>query len=131
MRRRLSLALAALAIAAACSPRDDRGRVLVLGLDGMEPSVVDQLIDEGALPNFKRLCDGGTSGLLRSSKPLLSPIIWTTIATGKPPDAHGIGHFVATNPRTGAQLPVTSAMRRVKALVGDVARGGGARRRRE
>jgi len=131
MRRPLLVIAFTLVLAGGCSRRDDRGRVIVLGLDGMEPSVVDQLIDEGALPNFKRLCDGGTSGLLRSSKPLLSPIIWTTIATGKPPDAHGIGHFVATNPRTGAQLPVTSAMRRVNALVGDVARGGGARRRRE
>jgi tetratricopeptide (TPR) repeat protein len=116
MRRGLPLALVALAIAVGCGSRDDRGRVIVLGLDGMEPSVVDRMIDEGALPSFRRLRDGGASGLLRSQKPLLSPIIWTTIATGKPPDAHGIGHFVATNPQTGKQLPVTSAMRKVKAL---------------
>src|SRR5215470_4567141 len=116
MRRRLCLALAALVFAAACGRKDDHGRVIVLGLDGMEPSVVDRIIDEDALPNFRRLRDGGASGLLRSSKPLLSPIIWTTIATGKPPDAHGIGHFVATNPQTGKDLPVTSRMRRVKAL---------------
>ena len=71
-------------------------------------SVVDRMIAEGKLPNFAALRDGGASGRLRSSKPLLSPIIWTTIATGKPPDEHGIGHFVATNPQTGKQLPVTS-----------------------
>ena len=51
-----------------------------------------------------------------SSKPLLSPIIWTTIATGKTPDQHHIGHFVAVNEKTGEQLPVTSQMRKVKAL---------------
>jgi predicted AlkP superfamily phosphohydrolase/phosphomutase/predicted negative regulator of RcsB-dependent stress response len=116
MRLAPVLIVVAATLAAGCGRQDDRERVIVLGLDGMEPSVVERMIDEGTLPNFRRLRDGGASGLLRSSKPLLSPIIWTTIATGKPPDAHGIGHFVATNPRTGKELPVTSAMRKVKAL---------------
>src|SRR5262249_13239447 len=110
MRRLLTIALALAAIAG-CRSADGPGRVIVLGLDGMEPSVVDRMIDEGALPHFRTLRDRGASGLLRSSRPILSPIIWTTIATGKPPDAHGIGHFVATNPQTGKQLPVTSRMR--------------------
>jgi tetratricopeptide (TPR) repeat protein len=116
MRRPLTPLIAVLAFAASCSDRPTRDRVIVLGLDGMEPSVVDRMIDEGALPNFRRLRDGGASGLLRSSRSILSPIIWTTLATGKPPEAHGIGHFVATNPQTGKQLPVTSRMRKVKAL---------------
>jgi len=115
MRRVLPIAFALAAIAG-CRSADGPGRVIVLGLDGMEPSVVDRMIDEGALPHFRTLRDRGASGLLRSSRPILSPIIWTTIATGKPPDAHGIGHFVATNPQTGKQLPVTSRMRKVKAL---------------
>jgi predicted AlkP superfamily phosphohydrolase/phosphomutase/Flp pilus assembly protein TadD len=115
MRRALLLALTLVALAG-CRGGDRGGRVIVLGLDGMEPSVVDRMIDEGALPHFRTLRDGGASGLLRSSRPLLSPIIWTTIATGKTPDAHGIGHFVATNPQTGKELPVTSRMRKVKAL---------------
>src|SRR4030095_11598236 len=50
------------------------------------------------------------------SEPMLSPIVWTTIATGKTPLEHGISHFVAVNEKTGAELPVTSQMRRVKAL---------------
>jgi predicted AlkP superfamily phosphohydrolase/phosphomutase len=115
MRRLLPIALALAAIAG-CRSADGPGRVIVLGLDGMEPSVVDRMIDEGALPHFRTLRDRGASGLLRSSRPIQSPIILTTIATGKPPDAHGIGHFVATNPQTGKQLPVTSRMRKVKAL---------------
>lgn len=116
MRRPLLLLLAVVAFAGGCGDHRPRDRVIVLGLDGMEPTVVDRMIDEGALPSFQRLRDGGASGLLRSSRPILSPIIWTTIATGKPPDQHGIGHFVATNPQTGKQLPVTSRMRKVKAL---------------
>jgi tetratricopeptide (TPR) repeat protein len=90
--------------------------VLVLGLDGVDPDAVDLLIAEGKLPHFAELRGRGASGRLRSSKPLLSPILWTTIATGKTPDQHRIGHFVAVNPTTGEQMPVTSQMRRVKAL---------------
>jgi predicted AlkP superfamily phosphohydrolase/phosphomutase len=114
--RSLGLALVLLAIVSGCRPGDRHGRVIVLGLDGMDPDVVERLMAEGALPHFRQLRDGGASGRLRSSPPLLSPIIWTTIATGKPPETHGIGHFVATDPQTGKQLPVTSRMRRVKAL---------------
>ena len=90
-------------------------RVMILGFDGMDPQTVDLLMAEGKLPNFARLRQEGAYGRLRSSPPLLSPVIWTTIATGKTPDLHGIGHFTAVSP-TGENLPVTSHMRKVKAL---------------
>ena len=92
------------------------GRVIVIGVDGADPEVIDTFMAEGKLPNFARLRQGGAYGPLRSSKPMLSPILWTTIATGRVPADHGIGHFVAVNPQTGEQLPVTSQMRRVKAI---------------
>jgi predicted AlkP superfamily phosphohydrolase/phosphomutase/Flp pilus assembly protein TadD len=99
-----------------CRTDAGSGRVIVLGLDGMDPQTVDLLMSEGKMPNFARLRQEGAYGRLETSKPILSPIIWTTIATGKTPDQHGIGHFVAVNPTTGEDLPVTSRMRRVKAL---------------
>jgi len=89
---------------------------MVLGLDGADPATIDLLLSEGKLPNFARLRREGAYGPLRSQEPLLSPVIWTTIATGKTPDRHGIGHFTAVNPQSGETLPVTSAMRRVKAI---------------
>ena len=92
------------------------GRVLVLAIDGLEPTVIDLLLSEGKLPGFAELRRGGAYGELESMKPLLSPIIWTTVATGRMPEDHRIGHFVAVNEKTGEQLPVTSRMRRVKAL---------------
>jgi predicted AlkP superfamily phosphohydrolase/phosphomutase len=121
MRRvRVSLLLLGLAallpLLVACERRGSSGRVIVLGLDGMDPQAVDLMVKEGKLPNFARLKQGGAYGPLISMKPLLSPIIWTTLATGKTPDAHGIGHFVAVNQQTGQELPVTSQMRRVKAI---------------
>jgi len=82
----------------------------------MDPEALDLLMSEGKMPNFATLRQEGAYGRFLSSRPLLSPIIWTTIATGKGPEAHGIGHFVAVNKKTGEQLPVTSQMRGVKAL---------------
>ena len=100
----------------ACRSQTGPGRVIVLGLDGMDPETVDLLMSEGKMPSFAKLRQEGAYGRLMSSKPLLSPIIWTTIATGKTPEEHHIGHFVAVNEKTGEQLPVTSQMRKVKAL---------------
>lgn len=118
-RRRLALfavALCAVGLALRCGGSRKPGRVIVLGLDGADPQTIDLLMSEGKLPNFARLRRGGAYAPLRSAEPLLSPVIWTTIATGKTPDQHGIAHFVAVNSQTGEQLPVTSSLRRVKAL---------------
>lgn len=96
---------------------DERaGRVVVLGLDGVDPGFVAQLVEQGKLPHFAELARGGASGPLRSQHPLLSPVIWTTIATGRPAVDHGITHFVIENPETGRELPVTSRMRQTPAL---------------
>jgi tetratricopeptide (TPR) repeat protein len=117
MRFARVLALVAVLVPlAGCQRHAGPGRVIVLGLDGMDPETVDLLMSEGKMPNFARLRSDGAYGRLVSMKPLLSPIIWTTIATGKPPDQHRIGHFVAINEKTGEQLPVTSQMRKVKAV---------------
>jgi predicted AlkP superfamily phosphohydrolase/phosphomutase/Flp pilus assembly protein TadD len=107
---------AALLLLQGCRSEPTPGRVVVLGFDGMDPQAVDLLMSEGKLPNFAKLRQEGAYGRLISSKPLLSPIVWTTIATGKSPEEHQIGHFVAVNDKTGEQLPVTSQMRKVKAI---------------
>ncbi len=99
----------------ACN-RAHGGRTIILGIDGLDPATIDLLMSEGKMPNFARMRQGGAYGRLVSAKPLLSPIIWTTVATGKGPSEHGIGHFVAFNEKTGERMPVTSQMRRVKAL---------------
>jgi len=63
-------------------------RVVILGMDGLEPSLLEKWWDE--LPNFRRLRDQGTFSRLESVFPPDSVPAWATIYTGLPPDAHGI-----------------------------------------
>jgi ribosomal protein L30 len=91
-------------------------RVLVIGLDGADWETIDPLLRSGDLPNLARLVREGAHGDLRSYDPMLSPLLWTTIATGKPPDQHGIADFLVKDKATGMRRPITSDFRKVKAL---------------
>lgn len=91
-------------------------RILLVGLDGADWEIIDPLIDAGRMPNLARLVREGARARLKTIPPALSPIVWTTIATGVGPERHGIVDFLATSATTGEQIPVTSNMRQVKAL---------------
>jgi tetratricopeptide (TPR) repeat protein len=91
-------------------------RLLLVGVDGAEWRMLRPLMEEGKLPNFERLVREGASGDLESLVIMLSPIIWTSIATGKTADKHGIGWFMADNPKTGKRIPIQSRHRKVKAI---------------
>src|SRR5258706_16021431 len=94
----IGLALAGLALFWLGCPAGGGGRtsprVLLIGIDGADLQIIDRLIAEGKLPTFQRLEREGAFGPLRSQEPLLSPIVWTTIATGRKPEDHGILDFV-------------------------------------
>jgi len=90
-------------------------RVLVLGIDGLEWDVMAPLVEEGRLPTFDRLMREGTWGELVSLDILESPVIWTSIATGKVPEKHGISGF-AKRSSGGTDVPMTSNVRRVDAV---------------
>jgi len=110
----LTVAIAALLLVPGCGHRRDR--VVVLGIDGIDPRVVDLLAREGQLPAFSRLRAEGAWGPLEASLPLASPVLWTTMATGRTPDEHGITSFKVAKAEAGGGEPVTSTQRRVKAL---------------
>jgi tetratricopeptide (TPR) repeat protein len=97
-------------------PRVAGMRVLLLGLDGADWNILDPLIDAGRLPHIGRLAREGVRGRLRSISPMLSPVIWTSVATGVLPGRHGIIDFLATAGPDGARVPVTSTLRRTKAI---------------
>lgn len=85
-------ALLLLALVAGCG--EPRLHVTVLGIDGATWRVIDPLLARGELPNLRHLIEAGVRAPLRSERPLISPAIWTTIATGVSRDQHGIRRFV-------------------------------------
>jgi Flp pilus assembly protein TadD/arylsulfatase A-like enzyme len=87
-------------------------KVLVIGLDGADWAILDPLLAQGRLPHLARLIERGVRADLQTIVPTLSPVIWTTVATGVEPDRHGILDFLVRDPRTGAEQPVTSVQRR-------------------
>ena len=98
-------------------------KVAILGLDGADWEILDPLIKRGRTPNLAKLKVRGAWGPMKSMDPMLSPILWTTAATGRPPEAHGVIDFLVRDPATGKPTPVSSRARKVKALwniLGDV-----------
>jgi predicted AlkP superfamily phosphohydrolase/phosphomutase/tetratricopeptide (TPR) repeat protein len=91
-------------------------KVFIIGVDGADWKIINTLIAQGKLPNFKKLKTQGAWGYLHSIRPTLSPLIWTTMITGKTPDIHGIIDFMVVDPETNKQVPITSTARKVKAL---------------
>ena len=75
-------------------------RVLIIGLDGATWDVLDPLIERGLMPNLRALVGGGTSGVLHSTTPPITPAAWTTFMTGKSPGTHGIIDFERYDVRT-------------------------------
>jgi len=104
-------------------PPPSGDRVLLIGVDAATWDVIRPLMDAGDLPTFKRLVSEGWSGTLQSMEPTVSPAIWTTIATGKTPDQHGIPGFLATTD-DGEEVPITSNLRRAETLWTMASRAG-------
>jgi hypothetical protein len=95
--------------------RADAPPVLVIGIDGLEWNVLIPLLKAGRLPSFASLMKDGRYGKLATLVPTLSPNIWTSIATGKRPDKHGITGFVHESP-DGTMTLLSSRDRKTKAL---------------
>lgn len=81
-------------------------RVLVVGLDSADWSIIHPLVDSGMMPNLGRLVDGGSSGVLAGLRPLLAPMVWTSVATGCRAAAHGVAGAAEVRPDQGGIQPV-------------------------
>jgi predicted AlkP superfamily phosphohydrolase/phosphomutase len=68
-------------------------KVLILGLDGATPELIDRWVEENKLPYLKQIMQKGAYGRLRSVYPPISPAAWTTFATGYNPGKHGVYDF--------------------------------------
>jgi len=74
-------------------------RVVIVGLDGLEPKLVDQFMAEGHLPNLKELAETGSFKRLGTTLPALSPVAWSSFQTGVNPGAHNIFDFLTRDKR--------------------------------
>jgi hypothetical protein len=94
---------------------DGEAPILVIGMDGLEWDILLPLLHQGELPNMARMMDRGAFGYLETLHPTWSPRIWTSVATGKNPEDHGVLDFVHyAEDRTPISL-YTSEDRKVKA----------------
>ena len=91
-------------------------RVLLIGWDAADWKVINPLLDAGKMPAVEFVINRGVMGNLATLRPILSPMLWNSIATGKRPDKHGICGFSEPDPHTGGARPVTSTSRKVKAI---------------
>jgi len=91
-------------------------RVLLIGWDAADWQVINPLMDQGKMPALKRLIGTGARGNLATIQPALSPMLWTSIVTGKRADKHGIHGFLEPMPDGSGVRPVSSTSRKCKAL---------------
>jgi predicted AlkP superfamily phosphohydrolase/phosphomutase len=82
-------------------------RAILVGLDGLEPDLVARWMAEGKLPHFEQLARRGMFRRLHTTFPAMSPVAWSTFATGVHPAKHGIFDFLTRDPRS--YLPALSS----------------------
>lgn len=91
-------------------------KLLLIGWDAADWQMIHPLVDAGRMPNLARLLETGVMGNLLTLQPILSPILWTSVATGKRGYQHGVTGFVEPTPDGMALRPTASSTRRCKAI---------------
>ncbi len=90
-------------------------KTLLVGWDAADWQYIEPLLAKGKLPVLQSLLERGAHGQLASMQPMLSPMLWTTIATGKRPFAHGVHGFTEINDKGDVQ-PVSGKSRTAAAF---------------
>jgi predicted AlkP superfamily phosphohydrolase/phosphomutase len=75
-------------------------KAIVIGLDGLEPGIVEPLLAAGELPNLAKLSARGGLARVATTYPAQTPVAWSSFATGTNPGGHGIFDFLRRDPRT-------------------------------
>src|SRR5580700_10674938 len=91
-------------------------KVLLVGWDAADWKVIQPLMYAGRMPNLQRLVENGATGHISTLHPPLSPMLWTSIATGKRPFKHGILGFSEPTPDGRDVQAITNLSRKSKAL---------------
>lgn len=91
-------------------------KVLLIGWDAADWKVIMPLIQQGKMPTLAKFMSEGVYGSIKTLDPPLSPMLWTSIATGYRADKHGITGFVEPLADNSGLRPVTSTSRKVRAI---------------
>jgi hypothetical protein len=75
-------------------------RIIVIGLDGLEPTIVAPMLEAGTLPHLAQLRQRGGYSRLGTTWPAQTPTAWSTFATGTNPGGHGVFDFIRRDPQT-------------------------------
>ncbi len=92
-------------------------KVIVIGLDGLEPSIVETMLAQGDLPNLARLRALGSYTRMKTTYPAQTPVAWSSFATGVNPGGHGIFDFIRRDPETYLPDLALSRFERPKSML--------------
>lgn len=93
-----------------------RPKVIFVGWDGADWSLLDRLMQEGRLPNLSAIVANGRTWELASFQPMASPLVWNTMVTGRTPVDHGVADFQELDPKTRQRFPISGRSRKVPAI---------------
>ncbi len=91
-------------------------KVLLIGWDAADWKIITPLLQNGKMPNLQNLMNKGSSGTVQTLEPALSPMLWTSIATGKTADKHGVLGFIEPDIASGEARPASVTSRNGKAV---------------
>ncbi|MFH1850425.1 MAG: alkaline phosphatase family protein [archaeon] len=112
-----SLLLILLVLPAACNPaKPGNTKVVVLAIDGLSWNVIQPMLNNGELETFGSLMDNGSYGTLNVPEWESSPVLWTTMATGRPRQYHGIDGWYYFDAETRSWMPTESTARKLPAI---------------
>jgi predicted AlkP superfamily phosphohydrolase/phosphomutase/tetratricopeptide (TPR) repeat protein len=95
---------------------DVKRKVLLIGWDAADWEHINPLIEQGLMPTLDKIINNGVMGNLATLHPVLSPMLWNSVATGKYAHKHGVHGFIEPDPLNGGARPSSSHSRKVKAL---------------
>ncbi len=92
-------------------------KVVLIGWDGADWQIIKPLLDAGQMPALQSLIENGVMGNFASMHPMISPMLWTSMATGMPPHRHGIHGFTEPDPNSESGIRLAgSTSRKCKAF---------------
>jgi predicted AlkP superfamily phosphohydrolase/phosphomutase len=112
----VSTGLGALPFSARAESVKVKKRVIVLGIDGLDPKICSQLMKRGSMPNVAAMAETGVFSPLATVNPPQSPVAWSCLATGANPGEHGIFDFITRDPKN--YLPILSLIKQSSGILG-------------